>query len=352
MDFYVWWALIVAFSLLMYAVLDGADLGVGALLLSESEPEYRDETMHIVATVWDGNETWLILAGVALFGGFPLAYGTLLPALYLPLVFMLFALMMRGVSFEVNAQDGGYQRTSAYLFALGSIIAAFMQGVILGTFLQGVPVTDGAFSGGAFDFFTPFSVLMGVLLVGLYGVLAAGWLHNRTASGASQRRVSRRGQLLAFAVVPLLAVMVAFTVRLPVLAEAWRDALLWGTLAAGGASLLLCAWLLRRPNGVAPYVSAVVATVVVLGGFVLSTYPYIVPGSLTLQEAASPTKTQNFLMYGVATVIPLILVYNVFTHRVFRGTNSPAQPQNRARQAQGQRQGQVQNQARGRGKNG
>ena len=207
---------VVLVSLLLYMVLDGFDLGVGTLALAERDDGRSHEMVESIATVWDGNESWLVLVGSALFAGFPLAYGTVLPALYVPLIVMLLALILRGVSFEFQAQHEDYDRRWGLAFSAGSLLAALSQGLALGGFLHGIPVRNDQFAGGALDFLSPFSVLVSVLVTALYALSGACWLVYKSRGDllASSRR---KGRALAICCAVLLpATLVAAAFRSPV----------------------------------------------------------------------------------------------------------------------------------------
>src|SRR5262245_54167207 len=131
------WAVVIAFGIFMYVLLDGFDLGLGMLFLAAPSDAARDKMMRSVAPVWDGNETWLVLGGAALLAAFPLAYAVILPALYLPLVLMLIGLILRGVAFEFRFKAGRSRFLWDWAFAGGSLLATAMQGLALGAFIQG-----------------------------------------------------------------------------------------------------------------------------------------------------------------------------------------------------------------------
>src|SRR5712691_7254439 len=140
----------------MYVLLDGFDLGVGIVFLIDTRKEDRDVMMSTVTPFWDGNETWLVLGGAGLFAAFPLAYATLMPALYIPVMVMLFALVFRGVAFEYRFKSS-HPRYWDISFSLGSAIAALAQGIVVGAVITGIPVVDRRFAGGSFDWLTPFN---------------------------------------------------------------------------------------------------------------------------------------------------------------------------------------------------
>jgi cytochrome bd ubiquinol oxidase subunit II len=313
--------LVVFVSLGLYMLLDGFDLGVGTLALTETDDEHRHRMVESIVTVWDGNESWLVLAGAALFAGFPLAFGTILPALYVPLVVMLLALVFRGVSFEFQAQHEGYDRRWGVCFSLGSLLAAFSQGVALGALLGGVAVSGGAFAGGPLDFLTPFSVIVGVFVTALYSLSGAGWLVFKT--GGSLMVASRRkGRALAVVCAALLPVVLAGVSvwspfaenavsggRLPYVAVAVAVAL----AAMVGAYLAFG----RRDDALPPLCASLALAALIVGG-VVAAYPYLVPG-ITYAEAAAPTSSSTLML---AVVVPLILVtiaYNAYAYWIFRG---------------------------------
>ena len=151
------WAGIISLGVFLYLLLDGFDLGIGLLFPFFNREGERQVMLNTVAPVWDGNETWLVLGGACLYGAFPVAYSTLLPAVYLPVIAMLCGLIFRGVAFEIRARARRTQNLWDLAFIMGSGTATFCQGMILGTLLQGIKIVDGRFAGDAFDWLSPFS---------------------------------------------------------------------------------------------------------------------------------------------------------------------------------------------------
>ena len=187
------WTFILGLGVFFYVLLDGFDLGVGMLFGLAPDTASRNLIMNSIAPVWDGNETWLVLGGVGLFAAFPLAFSIIIPALYFPLLIMLLALVFRGVAFEFRFRDAERKGLWDHGFAYGSTVATFAQGVVLGAFIQGFKVDGRHFTGGAFDCFTPFSLLCGVALVFGYGLLGAGWLILKTEGDLQAGRRGRAG---------------------------------------------------------------------------------------------------------------------------------------------------------------
>ena len=194
------WAGLIGTAVAMYVILDGFDLGIGILFPFAADDRQRDQMMATVAPFWDGNETWLILGGGGLLVAFPRAYAVIMPALYLPVIVMLLALVFRGVAFEFRTVS----RSKTWLdvaFTAGSTLAAFAQGVMLGGLIQGVKVANGAYAGGPLDWATPFAFLCGFAVIAGYGLLGATWLMLKTEGPVAARA---RGQ----AKILLLAVLV------------------------------------------------------------------------------------------------------------------------------------------------
>src|SRR6202022_4792490 len=181
------WAAIIGLAVVMYVILDGFDLGIGILFPFAESDRDRDQMMNSLAPFWDGNEAWLVLGGTGMMVAFPLAYSIILPALYLPVIVMLLALVFRGVAFEFRWIGVPSKPHWTFAFAAGSALAAFCQGGILGGLIQGIKVNKGAFAGGVFDWATPFAILCGFGLVAGYGLLGAPWLVMKTEGSVAGR---------------------------------------------------------------------------------------------------------------------------------------------------------------------
>src|SRR3979411_64703 len=216
-------ALFLLFALTMYVMLDGFDLGVGALLLAQRDQRVRDRMVDAIAPTWDGNETWLIMAAVTLLAGFPRAYGILLPAFYIPIILMLLSLGLRGVSFEFRHNSATARRRRDMVFAGGSLVAGVAQGLVVGGLLQGVDTDLDSFGGSPLDTFSPFCLLTGATVVAGYATLGVGWLRLKgdDATRAFGRR-HHRWLPLAFLALASIAGAIA-VIRQPNLTVAWRD---------------------------------------------------------------------------------------------------------------------------------
>jgi cytochrome d ubiquinol oxidase subunit II len=321
-------ALFTAFALALYVMLDGFDLGVGALLLIQPDEKLRDRMVDAIMPTWDGNETWLIMAGVALLAAFPIAYGVLLPALYLPLITMLLALGLRGVSFEFRFQvvDQGRRRWDI-VFGVGSIVAALAQGTMVGGLIQGVAVADGArFNGSVFDVFRPFALLTALAVFSGYTVLGGGWLHLK-ATGALRTFSEWTLRLSTPVFIGLAAaVCVAAAIVQPGVRAAWtahQAPLTVITALFLVISVVLIPAIGGRADG-RPFFLGLALFGLGVAGLGVMIFPDIVPFRLSLWAAASSTLSHVFLLVGAAIVTPVVLAYSAFAYRVFRG-KTPAE---------------------------
>lgn len=324
------WAALIAVAVLLYVMLDGFDLGVGILFPFAASPAERNVMMSSVAPVWDGNETWLVLGGGGLFAAFPFAFAAIMPALYIPILIMLLALTVRGVAFEfrLHGRTRGKPFWTA-AFTAGSLIATLAQGLVLGGFIQGVTLRDGHFAGGAFDWLTPYTLLVAAGLVAGYTLLGAAWLIWRT-EGDLHGRARRWAWRSLIAVALLLA-----AVSLATLYVHPRVALRWGWEAGhfdlarlgpllpipilGLAGLSVAALGLRRQAHGWPFAGAVLMFLSGYLGLAAGFFPNIVPYAMTFRQAANPDNTLGLLLIGAAILLPAIIGYSLWVYWIFRG---------------------------------
>ena len=323
LDLSVVWAFVIAFAVFAYVVMDGFDLGVGLLFPGLRPGEERDTAMNSIAPVWDGNETWLILGGGGLFAAFPLAYAIILPALYAPIIAMLLGLIFRGVAFEFRWRDPAHRAAWDIAFTGGSLVAALAQGITLGALLQGIAVAGRGYGGGWWDWLTPFSLLTGLSLVVGYALLGATWLVMRT-EGTTRIHARRMAFRLGIATIACIGLVSAATPFLNAAYAgrwfAWPSVLLTAQvplLVVVGAALFFRA--LARDAERAPFLLALGLFALSYVGLGISIFPDIVPGRVTIWEAASPRSSQIFMLVGASVLIPVILVYTAYAYWVFRG---------------------------------
>ena len=322
-DLAIIWAFIIAFAVFVYIVMDGFDLGLGILFPFFPDKADRDVIMNSVAPVWDGNETWLVLGGGGLMAAFPLAYAVLMPALYTPMIAMLLGLIFRGVAFEFRWRSQRERNRWDLAFAGGSLVAALAQGIALGAILQGVHVDGRHYAGGWWDWLTPFSILTGVSLVIGYALLGASWLIMKTEGSLRDKAYQMAWVLL----VAMLAAIGAVSMATPFLHIqytqrwfTWPNIILTAPvpIAVAGVTVLLLRSLANKYD-YQPFFLTLLLFLLSYAGLGISMYPYIVPQSITIWEAASPVSSQLFMLVGVAILVPLILGYTAWAYWVFRG---------------------------------
>ncbi len=334
------WSVVIAVGVLMYVIMDGFDLGIGLLFPFARDERHRDVMMNSVAPVWDGNETWLVLGGGGLLAAFPVAYATILPALYLPIILMLLGLIFRGVSFEFRFkaadENKGWWNAA---FAGGSAVATLMQGIALGSFIQGFEVTitseasqrftTAIYAGGMFDWLTPFALLCGVALMAGYALLGATWLILKS-DGEYQERAYAWAEYLLAAVVFGLAVVSIWTPFLDPGIEArwfsWPNIVLLAPVPLVTGLVVIQLWRsLQQRREVQPFALSIVAFLLSYLGLGISLYPYVVPHQITVWQGASAQSSLIVMLVGVVVLLPVILAYTGYCYWVFRGKVQPGE---------------------------
>jgi cytochrome d ubiquinol oxidase subunit II len=322
-DLTVAWALILAFIVAMYVVMDGFDLGIGILFPRFPVGKQRDKAMNSIAPVWDGNESWLVLGGNGLIAAFPIAYAIILPALYAPLIAMLLGLIFRGVAFEFRWRDPDHRRWWDAGFFGGSLVATLAQGITLGALLQGITIEGRAYGGGWWDWLTPFSLLVGFALVLGYALLGACWLIWKTDGPLHD--IARR--YAAWLLPAMLLAIGAVSLATPFLEEKYHER--W--FSAPGLYVTLpmpllvtaaafLAWrAIKRGHDAAPFLWVLALFGLSMIGLAISIWPDVIPGRISIWDAASPPESQLFMLVGSAVLIPVILAYTAWSYYVFRG---------------------------------
>src|SRR5882757_7927663 len=317
----MFWVLLLAISILLYVLLDGADLGVGMLFGLTQGEATRRVMLKAVSPIWDGNETWLVVTGVILWGAFPLVYATLLSAFYLPLFFILAGLILRGVAFEFRDKTQRMRWIWDLSFAGGSLVATFMQGVTVGALIEGLQVTNGQYSGGDFGWFTPFAALCGIGLCLGYAFLGACWLVMK-CDAEVRDRARRQIRILAVCVLVFLVVVFVYALaeHLPILRR-WIDRpYLFSFPAIGAVAAIVLALSILRHNDHWPFYMVALIFASAFGTLALSFWPYLIPFVITVDEAAAPQSSLAFMFWGCGVIVfPLMLLYTVISYTVFRG---------------------------------
>jgi len=316
-------AFIIAFGLIMYVVMDGFDLGVGILYPFFKDKADRDVMMNTIAPVWDGNETWLVLGGVALFGAFPMAYAVILPALYLPLMLMLLALIFRGVAFEFRFKASRTRPLWDFAFAAGSTIATFCQGLALGAFVQGIKVSGRSFAGGTFDWLSAFTLFTGCALVAGYAMLGCAWLIMKTEGSLRDRLFAKMWPIGMIVLAFVAGVSLWTPFHDPQIMTRWFS---WPNIAflspvpilVGLLGLGLVRAVQQRDEN-KPFLFTLGLFLLSYVGLAISMWPNIIPPAVSIWDAAGAAESHLFLIVGMVILIPVILTYTAYNYWVFRG---------------------------------
>lgn len=322
-DFVPLWTLILGAAVFFYVLLDGFDLGVGMLYGLAPNRTSRNLIMNSIAPVWDGNETWLVLGSVGLFAAFPLAFAIIIPAIYFPILIMLLALIFRGVAFEFHYRDAEHVTFWDHAFSMGSLIATFAQGIILGAFIQGFTVLGRQFVGSSFDCFTPFSLFTGLALIFGYGLLGAGWLILKT-EGELQARARQQGRWCFILVLIAVGIVSLWTPLMDADIKArwfsWPNILYFSPVPLITLAIAYFEWKsLNNQSEAAPFIGAILLFLMSYLGIAISLFPMIIPHHFNLWQAASTPDTQAFLIMGTLFLLPIILMYSAWSYWVFRG---------------------------------
>jgi cytochrome bd ubiquinol oxidase subunit II len=317
------WAGLIGTAVALYVILDGFDLGTGILFPFAKSERERDQMMNSVAPFWDGNETWLVLGGGGLWVAFPQAYAVIMPALYLPVIVMLLALVFRGVAFEFRSVAVTSKHYWNFAFAAGSTVAAICQGVILASLIEGIKVENGVFAGGPFDWATPFALLCGLGVAAGYALLGATWLVLKT-EGAVAERAREQAKGLLLIVLAFMAVVSLWTpLAFDRIARRWFSTpniyFLWPVpLVTALTAWMAWRWLDERREAL-PFLASIVLFLLGYLGLVISTFPYLVPPTLTIWQTAAVPASQIFMLLGTLVLLPVILGYITFVYWLFRG---------------------------------
>lgn len=313
-------AFLMALAVVVYAILDGYDLGVGILLPVKNESQ-RDTMIASIGPFWDANETWLVLAIGLLLIAFPSAHSVIFNALYLPTTMMLIGLILRGVAFDFRAKVAqGNKFKWDLTFKGGSLLASASQGYMLGMYVMGFE--DSAFAVG-------FALLSAAGVALAYVFIGAAWLIMKTTGDLQLRAIKwcKKAGIVCFA--GIILVCVVNPLINPYVLERWTHpplAFVIATIPALCFMLFVVNHLTLRhlptyddSGSWLPFVIAVLVFLCCFSGLAISFYPYVVPQQLTIWESASDSHSLRFILYGALVVIPCILGYTLFSYRVFWG---------------------------------
>lgn len=317
------WIGIIGFAIIMYVILDGFDLGIGILSFFIKDTHQRDLMISSIMPVWDGNETWLVFGGATLYGAFPTAFGLVLPALYIPILIMVCALLFRGVAFEFRLKAHNGKTIWDFSFALGSLFAAFIQGIMLGAFVQGFHYSADGITLNTYEWISPFSITCGLALIFGYILLGSNWLIAKTI-GPLQKKCYGISKLTLI-IVGIFAVIISLWSPFidPQIRTRWFNPDIITYLALLPLTTVIFFglhwWALNNKQEHSPFWFAIIIFLLCYVGFVISSWPYIVPRVLTVSQAAAPKSSLLFMLIGASIMLPLLLIYTFYSYRIFRG---------------------------------
>ncbi|AWL29655.1 cytochrome d ubiquinol oxidase subunit II [Acinetobacter defluvii] len=321
-DLVLVWVGIIGLGVLIYVILDGFDLGIGILFPFIKDHQEHDVMMNTVAPVWDGNETWMVLGGAGLYAAFPLVYSTVLSALYLPITFMVVALIFRGVAFEFRFKATRTKYLWDQAFIWGSILSSFFQGVILGAYIQGIETTNGIYSGGGWDWLTPFSIFSGIGVVAMYATLGCGWLIMKTDAKLQKQMYKFMPKLLIALLLIFAGVSLYTPMTHPEIADRWFSLPNFLYFSPVPVLVLIFVGLIlkscNQKHDSKPFIYTLALVFLAFTGFVISLWPNIIPPSVTIWQAAAPESSLKFTLVGAVILIPIIIAYTFLSYWVFR----------------------------------
>ncbi|MGR8980916.1 MAG: cytochrome d ubiquinol oxidase subunit II [Gammaproteobacteria bacterium] len=316
------WFFIIGLMLFLYVVLDGFDLGVGILSLFTRDNRHRAVMMGSLESIWDANETWLVLLGGSLFGAFPRVYAIALQSLYIPVMIMLFALIFRGVAFEFS-HHAKHKAPWTLMFGSSSLLAGLAQGAAFGGIIGGLGISDGNPQGNVWGWLTPFSAMVAVGVVTGYTLLGATYLIIKT-EGAIQRKSIYQSYIAAvLEIVILMTVIISASLFDPYFASRWADNVagfyLDFFIILAVFAFIMVVWSLRKRLELGAFFWSVIITLASLSAMTIGYYPYMIPASILLTEAASSSRTLIFMLATIGLLIPVMLIYSSYQYLVFRG---------------------------------
>jgi len=317
------WYVLIGTAIFLYVLLDGFDLGVGILFPFAPTDPCRDSMMRSIAPFWDGNETWLVLGGGGLLAAFPLAYAVIMPAFYIPVILMLLGLIFRGIAFEFRFKAGRFRQVWDYSFHFGSLLAALMQGIIVGAFVQGIEVSGRSYAGGSFDWLNAYSLMTGVAVIFGYALLGATWVVMKTDGQTQQWARQSASYALCYQALFLAIVSVSMPIMNADIRELWFSLPnFFFLLPIPMISLVFLISIWRDLHAGREYRPFFLSFGLFLTGYLgiaISMWPYVVPFEITFREAAAAPSSQSLMLAGTAVLLPVILGYMGYVYYIFRG---------------------------------
>jgi len=328
-NYSTWWFLVVGATFTGYAILDGFDLGAGAIHLFLKKEESRRIVLNAIGPVWDGNEVWLVIGGGALFAGFPKVYAVIFSAFYIPFMLFLIALIFRAISIEFRSKEPmlWWRKMWDVSYSISSIVVALALGIVLGNVLFGLPIDNaGNYKGSTFDFLNPYALLVGVTTLALFTMHGAIYLVMKTEKRLySKLTIIVRNTTIFFA-ISVLTLSFYTLLYVPHLSEKIK-ANFWLFFIPIGMVLAIAN--ITRRISQQQYRKAFLSSAVVISLLLILTavelYPNLVLSSfneeynLTVTNASSSQKSLHVVLTIAAIGVPLVGVYTAFVYKTFRG---------------------------------
>lgn len=313
------WCGIIAFGVIMYVLLGGFDIGIGIMSIFFKNEHDRDIMISTILPVWDGNQTWLVFGGAALYAAFPLAFSTILPVMYIPIFVMVISLLFRGIAFEFRLKAIKTKKFWDICFFLGSLFATIVQGLVLGTFVQGFSLESAI----AHPWLNPFGMACAAGLICGYVLLGANYLIIKT-SGALQKKCFRIANIMQYFILAGFIMASAWSPFLdPAIMQRWFDPknMIWLSILPILTLVFFTThwYAIKKRYEHLPFWCVIGMFLMCYAGFIISIYPYIVPRKITYTEAAADPSSLIFILIGACIMMPVLLYYTYHSYKIFSG---------------------------------
>lgn len=329
LDYNVWWFLVFGAVISGYAILDGFDLGAGALHLFLKKEESRRIALNAIAPIWDGNEVWLVIGGGALFAGFPIAYAAIFSAFYVPFFIFLIGLIWRGVAIEFRSKEPGkrWRLTWDFIYSFASIVIALSLGLMLGNVAQGLPLNEQReFTGTWLSFFNPFSIMVAVTTLALFLMHGAIYLTMKTENRLYTKLTILSKNFTIFFVISFLVTTLYTLLYIPHLSDRIRSHPVFFVFPLlMFLSIANIPRLLNKRKYRHAFVSSAVTIASLLIMVAVEVFPNLLYAtndpqhSITITNAASSAKTMKILLWMAMAGTPLVAIYTGFVFWTFKG---------------------------------
>ncbi len=322
------WFLILALELALYAILDGMDLGMGVWILFDKDEERISTELTLIGPFWDANETWLVMAGGILFGAFPAVYAIGANALYIPIMILIFGLIFRAVAIEIR-DHAKSKRIWDVIFGLGSLVAIFGQGFAVGGLFGGIKIGPHGFAGSPWDFLTPFSFILSFGFLFGYMMMGSSYVAMKTEKEMQLKNYSRTiVSAILSTTLTIIALISLNFLKLPEM-KFWFSPpdeyiLTFLYLFAAFSIVMVILNSYRKKNDKLPYLWTLILVIDIFAAGVVEVFPYIVPPNIKAVDVASPDESLIAMLIGIGIFIPIILAYNFYIKKYFRGKVSKA----------------------------